>query len=169
MSQNLGAHASRSVPKKISAAAFSADGRFAMFADKFGDVHIAATAGLAAWRGAPDQASQPCKPLLGHFCSIITGLLASPDGRFVASCDRDHKIRVSVMPADPLQALLWLPRLLARLQDFHSIILITSSTCSNSRLDRVVSLRCCQEGIAPSAVHLLEAHTHGTVSLRALA
>ncbi len=41
--------------------------------------------------------------LLGHFCSIITSLLVSPDGHYIVSTDRDHKIRVSHMPADPMQ------------------------------------------------------------------
>ncbi|EIE21905.1 YVTN repeat-like/Quino protein amine dehydrogenase [Coccomyxa subellipsoidea C-169] len=72
------------VPKKVSAAAFSADGSFAFFADKFGDVHVAAT--------AADATAGP-KPLLGHFCSIITDLAASPDGKFVVSTDRDSKTR----------------------------------------------------------------------------
>ena len=40
---------------------------------------------------------------MGHFCSIITSLTVSPDGRFIVSTDRDHKIRVSVMPAQPMQ------------------------------------------------------------------
>ena len=40
---------------------------------------------------------------MGHFCSIITSLAVSPDGRFIVSTDRDHKIRVSVMPAQPMQ------------------------------------------------------------------
>lgn len=41
--------------------------------------------------------------LLGHFCSILTSLTPSPDGRFVVSTDRDGKARVSVLPADALQ------------------------------------------------------------------
>ena len=41
--------------------------------------------------------------LLGHFCSIITSLLVSPDGQYIVSTDRDHKIRVTHMPADPMQ------------------------------------------------------------------
>lgn len=86
----------RALPKKISAAAFAADGRHAFFADKFGDVHAAAT---------DESATGPARPLLGHFCSIITGLAASPDGRFLVSCDRDHKIRVSLLPKDPLQVM----------------------------------------------------------------
>ena len=84
----------RPVPKKISAAAFSADGSFAFFADKFGDVHVAATAA---------EATAGPRPLLGHFCSIITDLAASSDGKYVVSTDRDSKIRVSSVPPEPLQ------------------------------------------------------------------
>ena len=82
------------MPKKISAASFSADGSYAFFADKFGDVHVAATAA---------EATAGPKPLLGHFCSIITDLAASPDGKYVISTDRDSKIRVSLLPSQPLQ------------------------------------------------------------------
>lgn len=84
----------RSVPKKISAATFTADGSYAIFADKFGDVHAAATAEKAT--GGP-------RLLLGHFCSIITDLAASPDGKYIASTDRDSKVRVSMLPKEPLQ------------------------------------------------------------------
>ena len=42
-------------------------------------------------------------PLLGHFCSIITSLAVSPDGRCIVSTDKDHKVRVSLLPAVPLQ------------------------------------------------------------------
>ena len=34
----------RKCPKKVSAATFSCDGEHAIFADKFGDVYVAATA-----------------------------------------------------------------------------------------------------------------------------
>lgn len=40
---------------------------------------------------------------MGHFCSIITSLTVSPDGQYIVSTDRDHKIRVSNMPAQPMQ------------------------------------------------------------------
>lgn len=86
------------MPKKISAASFSADGSYAFFADKFGDVHVAATAA---------EATAGPKPLLGHFCSIITDLAASPDGKYVISTDRDSKIRVSLLPSHPLQVEPW--------------------------------------------------------------
>ena len=40
---NAGCVCVRQVPKRICAAAFSADGEHAIFADKFGDVHVATT------------------------------------------------------------------------------------------------------------------------------
>ena len=39
--------------------------------------------------------------LLGHFCSIITAMCVSPDGKLLATCDRDGKVRVSNLPPDP--------------------------------------------------------------------
>ena len=112
---HLSVSMNRTVPKKISAAVFSADGRYAIFADKFGDVHVAVVA------AQPDQqpAAHPAtlsdqksgtdhhvpELLLGHFCSIITDLAVSPDGRYVVSTDRDHKIRVSIMPPNPMQVI----------------------------------------------------------------
>ncbi|CAG7908937.1 unnamed protein product [Brassica rapa] len=36
-------------------------------------------------------------PLLSHYCSIITSLEFSPDGRYILSADRDFKIRVSYL------------------------------------------------------------------------
>ncbi|KAG5374697.1 hypothetical protein IGI04_039293 [Brassica rapa subsp. trilocularis] len=42
-------------------------------------------------------------PLLSHYCSIITSLEFSPDGRYILSADRDFKIRVTVFPKEPLQ------------------------------------------------------------------
>lgn len=41
--------------------------------------------------------------LLGHFCSIVTSLCLSADGKLIVSTDRDGKVRVSNLPADPLQ------------------------------------------------------------------
>lgn len=41
--------------------------------------------------------------LLGHFCSIITSLHQSQDGKYIITTDRDNKVRVSNMPLAPLQ------------------------------------------------------------------
>lgn len=52
---------------------------------------------------APCTAGQPAL-LLGHFCSIITSLNVSKDGKYVVTTDRDNKVRVSSIPDNPLQA-----------------------------------------------------------------
>ncbi|XP_057854632.2 uncharacterized protein LOC131064496 [Cryptomeria japonica] len=85
--------------KRVSAASFSSDARYLMFADKFGVVWIATTSVADKMNHKDDRA----EPLLAHCCSIITGLEISPNGRFIASADRDFKIRVSVLPKSPLQ------------------------------------------------------------------
>ena len=59
----------RQVPKRISAAAFSADGEHAIFADKFGDVHVARTAAPAA---AADSAALP-PTRLNHGVPVVAG------------------------------------------------------------------------------------------------
>ncbi|XAR61188.1 hypothetical protein NMG60_11034821 [Bertholletia excelsa] len=83
--------------KRVSAVAISNDGQFVCFADKFGvvwlvdlDVHENQTLG-----------NKTAMPILSHYCSIITSLEFSPDGRFIVSADRDFKIRVSVFPSKP--------------------------------------------------------------------
>jgi tRNA (guanine-N(7)-)-methyltransferase subunit TRM82 len=82
-------------PKKVSAAAFSADGRHVFLADRFGDVLVARVAGgPGPVRGAP---------LLGHFSAVVTSLAPSPDGGLLVSADRESKVRVSRLPADPMQ------------------------------------------------------------------
>eukprot|EP00891_Asterochloris_glomerata_P002184 jgi/Astpho2/2184/fgenesh1_pg.00040_%23_33_t len=131
-------------PKKISTVTFTADSKWAIFADKFGDVfrgqvqaaanapaaasgHMAApvpgtaahTAGgetepaggtqgkhkQAAQLDAPGGTSCHAKPalLLGHLCSVVTSVTCSPDGRFVATTDKDRKVRVSCLPTDSQQ------------------------------------------------------------------
>lgn len=76
--------------KKVSAVTFSSDGRFALFADKFGDVGVAAcgAAGVLQQQQAEGQGHQPEAPLseqpellLGHLCSIVTSVATSPDNR----------------------------------------------------------------------------------------
>ncbi|GAQ84245.1 WD repeat containing protein [Klebsormidium nitens] len=86
-------------PKKISSVVFSADARWLCFSDKYGIVHVTSTGGPG---DAVDSAEAGIKQLLAHCSSIITSLAMSPDGRFIASADRDYKLRVSVFPATPL-------------------------------------------------------------------
>jgi hypothetical protein len=102
----------RVAPKKVSAAAFSSDGAHAFFADKFGDVLVVQTKGDEPEGPPSDPSPDPSGEgngkggftvLLGHFCSIITSLWVSPDGHFLVSTDRDNKVRVSVLPANPMQ------------------------------------------------------------------
>ena len=109
-------------PKKTSAGGFSHAGTHALFADKFGDVLVgpvpadldaavaaaaatataggatadgsAATAGAAA--GAAAAAAAAPSTLLGHFCSIVTGVAAAPCGRLLATSDKDYKVRMCV-------------------------------------------------------------------------
>ncbi|KAL9659737.1 hypothetical protein QQ045_024546 [Rhodiola kirilowii] len=85
--------------KRVTAVAISKDNCFICYADKFGTVWVI---GLA--ESAENQMSKSRKPaaLLAHYCSIITRLDFSPDGRFILSSDRDFKIRVSVFPEKPL-------------------------------------------------------------------
>lgn len=94
-----------SAPKKISAAAFSANASHVMFADKFGDVQVGATGPAAP---PPAEGSAPAAPapvpgslLLGHFCAVVTSLQATADGKYVISTDRESKVRVSAMPKEP--------------------------------------------------------------------
>ena len=104
--------------------AASADGAWALAADKFGDVSVAAIPApgatpaptpsppvpAAAADGTPaavaGAAAGPAKKavqLLGHYNATITSLTLSPDGKQLVSTDRDHKVRVSVFPAEPLK------------------------------------------------------------------
>lgn len=84
--------------KRVSAVAISNDGLYVCFADKFGVVWIVDL-------DRPDgqvHVGKKAVPLLSHYCSIITSLEFSPDGRFILSADRDFKIRVTVFPKNPL-------------------------------------------------------------------
>jgi tRNA (guanine-N(7)-)-methyltransferase subunit TRM82 len=80
--------------------AFSKDGEFWLAGDKFGDVLAARTATEPA---APAAAAPGWELMLGHYCSLLTSVTVSATGRLVATTDRDQKVRVSVMPADPTQ------------------------------------------------------------------
>ncbi|CAI5930335.1 unnamed protein product [Closterium sp. NIES-64] len=90
------------VSKRVSAMGFSSDGRWLLFADKFGVVHALAVPSptdLAAQNGEGGEgkrAVETAKQLLGHCCSIITCLAMSHGNRFIATGDRDGKIRVAL-------------------------------------------------------------------------
>ncbi|XVF80812.1 hypothetical protein PTKIN_Ptkin15bG0105300 [Pterospermum kingtungense] len=85
--------------KRVSAIAVSNDGLHVCFADKFGVVWVVDLPGVD---GNEASLNKKAVPLLAHYCSIITGLEFSPDGRFIVSADRDFKIRVTVFPKKPL-------------------------------------------------------------------
>ncbi|KAK6937554.1 WD40 repeat [Dillenia turbinata] len=85
--------------KRVSAVAISNDGHYVCFADKFGVVYVVDLQGLDEDKSLINRKATT---ILAHYCSIITSLEFSPDGKFVISADRDHKIRVTVFPKKPL-------------------------------------------------------------------
>ncbi|KAM7253909.1 hypothetical protein ACFE04_031591 [Oxalis oulophora] len=86
--------------KRVSAVAISNDGQYVCFADKFGVVWVVDLHGLDESKGSDDKKAAP---LLAHYCSIITSLDFSPNGKFILSADRDFKIRVTLFPKNPLE------------------------------------------------------------------
>ncbi|GMI98761.1 tRNA modification 82 [Hibiscus trionum] len=87
--------------KRVSAVAISNDDHHICFADKFGVVWVVDLPGVDGTE-ASSFLNKKAVPLLAHYCSIITSLEFSPDGRFIVSADRDFKIRVTVFPKKPL-------------------------------------------------------------------
>ncbi|KAL1216546.1 WD repeat-containing protein VIP3 [Cardamine amara subsp. amara] len=81
--------------KRVSAVAISSDDIHVCYADKFGVVWVIELDGISS--------SKKGAQLLSHYCSIITSLEFSPDGRYILSADRDFKIRVTVFPKKPLE------------------------------------------------------------------
>ncbi|KAF4348258.1 hypothetical protein G4B88_002659 [Cannabis sativa] len=84
--------------KRVTAVAISNGGLYVCFADKFGVVWIVKLDGL----DGENVVIKKADPMLSHYCSIITSLEFSPDGKYVVSADRDFKIRVTVFPKKPL-------------------------------------------------------------------
>ena len=87
-------------PKKISCLAFTHDEAYVVAANKFGDVLVAPT--------APQTGSTEYEqfiPLMGHFCSIITsvGMSSLLKPQLLSTSDRDGRIRVSVVPEEPMK------------------------------------------------------------------
>ncbi|CAL5377263.1 unnamed protein product [Camellia sinensis] len=86
--------------KRVSVVAISNDGLFVCFADKFGVVWVVDLDGLHENQASPSK--KKAVTILAHYCSIITSLEYSPDGRFIVRAGRDFKIRVTVFPKKPL-------------------------------------------------------------------
>ncbi|XP_020242410.1 tRNA (guanine-N(7)-)-methyltransferase non-catalytic subunit WDR4 [Asparagus officinalis] len=84
--------------KRVSAVAISHDGLYITFADKFGVVWVLDLNEDGNGRAVADKKALP---MLGHYCSIITSLEFSPDSRFIATADRDFKIRITKLPKSP--------------------------------------------------------------------
>ncbi|CAH2039052.1 unnamed protein product [Thlaspi arvense] len=86
--------------KRVSAVAISSDDSHVCYADKFGVVWVVELDGINEGQVLPAKKGAS---LLSHYCSIITSLEFSPDGRYILSADRDFKIRVTVFPKKPLE------------------------------------------------------------------
>jgi len=80
--------------KKVSVVAFPLDSSVFLAGNKFGDVLVAST--VACDNAGPET-------LLGHYCSILTSVSLSCTGSLLATTDRDAKVRVSVMPKEPMK------------------------------------------------------------------
>ncbi|XP_051141925.1 uncharacterized protein LOC127258904 isoform X2 [Andrographis paniculata] len=85
--------------KRVTSVAISIDGTFVCFADKFGVVYAVE---IGDYNSENPALAKKAVPILAHYCSIITRLEFSPDGRYIVTADRDFKIRVTQFPAKPL-------------------------------------------------------------------
>ncbi|CAA0828092.1 Transducin/WD40 repeat-like superfamily protein [Striga hermonthica] len=86
--------------KRVTSAAISNDEMFVCFADKFGVVYVVDIRNYDYEN--PAVMNKKAVPILSHYCSIITRLEFSPDGKYIVTADRDFKIRVTVFPKEPL-------------------------------------------------------------------
>ncbi|KAK6164655.1 hypothetical protein DH2020_001519 [Rehmannia glutinosa] len=86
--------------KRVTSLAISNDEMFVCFADKFGMLYVVDIRDY----NYENQGSVNKKavPILSHYCSIITRLEFSPDGKYIVTADRDFKIRVTVFPKEPV-------------------------------------------------------------------
>ncbi|KAF8775664.1 hypothetical protein HU200_004446 [Digitaria exilis] len=117
--------------KRVSAVAISNDDLYVTFADKFGVVWLVTLGEDGAERVSVDN-----KPvsILGHYCSIITSMKFSPDGQFIATADRDFKIRVTLFPKNPLKGAHEIQSFCLGHTDFVSCIAFTSMSENQSFL-----------------------------------
>jgi tRNA (guanine-N(7)-)-methyltransferase subunit TRM82 len=84
----------------LSAIVFTKNGNAILAANKFGDVLAVST--MAETVADATEKSAEFELALGHYCSVVTSLSLSADGTLLASTDRDGKVRVSVLPENPL-------------------------------------------------------------------
>eukprot|EP00850_Spirogloea_muscicola_P015260 SM000115S23939 [mRNA] locus=s115:398578:402464:+ [translate_table: standard] len=102
--------------KRVSAVTFSRDSRWLIIADKYGVVSVVPADEEAAEEvdtrpAAAESDDREPAQLLAHCCSIVTSIVGaagallamSPGGHFIATGDRDFKIRVSIFPEEPLK------------------------------------------------------------------
>ncbi|KAH6826079.1 Transducin/WD40 repeat-like superfamily protein [Perilla frutescens var. hirtella] len=87
--------------KRVTSLAVSGDDKFLCFSDKFGVVYVVDIRDYNEEKSA--TVDKKAVPILSHYCSIITRLEFSPDGKYIVSADRDFKIRVTLFPKEPLK------------------------------------------------------------------
>ncbi|KAJ1293624.1 hypothetical protein BS78_01G083100 [Paspalum vaginatum] len=117
--------------KRVSAVAFSNNDLYITYADKFGVIWL-----VNLEEDGSGHVSVDIKPvsILGHYCSIITSMKFSPDGRFIATADRDFKIRVTLFPKNPLKGAHEIQSFCLGHTDFVSCIAFTSISENQSFL-----------------------------------
>ncbi|TYK26215.1 tRNA (guanine-N(7)-)-methyltransferase non-catalytic subunit wdr4 [Cucumis melo var. makuwa] len=119
--------------KRVSAAAISPNGLHVCFADKFGVIWVVDLDGGVD--GNQPLVSKKAMSLLSHYCSIITSLKFSLDGRFLVSADRDFKIRVTTFPTKPVNEAREIQSFCLGHTDFVSCIaFISNLECSHGFL-----------------------------------
>jgi hypothetical protein len=112
----------RRLPKKASAVAFTSDSVYALVADRFGDVYCCSSTGdgggtaggtTGGTAGGGDAApASNMSQVLAHLQASVTSVTPLPwpagappppgaERGLLATTDRDAKVRVSRLPADP--------------------------------------------------------------------
>ena len=80
--------------KRASAVCFTPDSKAVVVADKFGDVWRAEVVRDAESR---ESGEASCDRIFGHFCSTVTAVGCSGCGTYIATGDRDGKVRVTCL------------------------------------------------------------------------
>ena len=94
---------SATLPKRVSALTISPKSDFVFAGDKWGEVWCVSVQNPKKVDDGKTKTVVATR-VLGHFCSICTGLAVSPCSRYLATADRDMKIRVSVLPPSPCES-----------------------------------------------------------------